>query len=142
MSSDSRNTKRKRRLRRNISLLSRQNRALQNELMKTRANLVLMLAQIGGSLLISKGVLETTVKNFQRLGYETKPVAAEQSDVSAFSFHLVETPEAPSADTADTANTAVVRGVESVEPCSDEDWERQKAAELGTQAQYLGDEVV
>lgn len=100
MAADSRNVKHKRRQRRNISLLTRELRRVQQAHVKAMATLFAILAQ-KGDVTITKGTIDQVVDKLTQLQYKTAPGALDGEYV----ISLVEaTPEgdaaAPSAPSA------------------------------------------
>ena len=90
MAQDSRNTKRKRRMKRNISLVSREAQKMLIQLRQTQFMLFQVLETLGEPLVIPKMVTLTTLQHLQGLGWKTegtpegmKVVLVKQFEVKA-----------------------------------------------------------
>src|SRR6266851_4932997 len=69
MARDSRSVRRKRRLRRNVSLMTRALEQSQAGFQKAVTGLLFVLAQSGGEVSITKGTMEQVVAKIQTLGW-------------------------------------------------------------------------
>ncbi len=80
MAQDSRSIRRKRRIRRNVSTLARRLgtqhttiEQLQSELGRAQMTLLMVLAQKGGEVTISKGTLDQVTAGIQTMGWQVVP---------------------------------------------------------------------
>ena len=90
MAQDSRNTKRKRRMKRNISLVSREAQKMLIQLRQTQFMLFQVLEQSGGSITVTRETSQTILQHLQGLGWKTegtpegmKVVLVKQFEVKA-----------------------------------------------------------
>lgn len=116
MARDSRNVRRKRRTRRNLSLARRQVSTLTQDYFKTFSTLLAVLAQAGGEVTVTKGTATQVLDNLRTLGWNT--VAGATSD--EFIVRLVEgvgpdTPAEPVEPTVVPLDTPVPESLVPVE---------------------------
>jgi hypothetical protein len=87
MARDSRNVRKKRRQRRNLSLVSKQLRTISTQALRSHMTLVAVLAQLGGDTKVSK---ETMNKVTPQWGYQNS-----QNEDGTVTVRLVEPIDAP-----------------------------------------------
>lgn len=77
MATASRNEKRKRRLRRNVSIYRRALEQTETQRQSIIVTLLAVLAQKGGEITITKGTINQVIENIKSLGFSTTPGATD-----------------------------------------------------------------
>ena len=92
MAQDSRNLRKKRRIRRNMSLLTRSNIQLDAELGKTYTLLLAVLAQNGGEITVTKSTMQQVIEHIKELSWQTSSGANENEFVVRMVTKVAEEP--------------------------------------------------
>lgn len=98
MARASRNTRQKTKQKRNLSLATREVRALQASLYRTHITLLAVLGQQGGDVTVTKATFDHVLKNARTMNWESKPGQTDQE----FEVRLITV-----GDTASTVAPAV-----------------------------------
>jgi hypothetical protein len=93
----SRNARKKARVRRNLSMANRSLRQVQRAYFNTQLTLLMVLAQSGGEKVVTKGTMQQTLEQLNRLGWQSFPGENENE----FVVRLLTKPEEEPRDPQD-----------------------------------------